>query len=362
VSGEQFGPYRLDGLLGRGGMGEVLRAYDTERNRTVALKRMPHHLGDDAAFRSRFTAEARVAARMRNPHVIPIHDYGQIDGRPFIDMRLVDGEDLESRIKRRGPLDPAAAVTLVSQVASALDAAHAEALVHRDVKPSNVLLTEPDDFVYLIDFGLARELAAPRVTSTGVTFGTLAYMAPERFDGAGDYRVDVYALACVLYEALTGVPPFRHQDFLAIMHAHLTTPPPRPSLVRPGVPPALDAVVARGMDKDPARRFQRAGELAAAAKAALTAVGRPVQRPVPPPVPHLLPAAPPVSGPRPSGQPGRSRPPGVLAGLVIAPIVVIALVLLVVLESATGGGPEPAEPAPTTRCTAIPVSRPRWWA
>jgi serine/threonine-protein kinase len=267
---EQFGPYRLDGLIGRGGMGEVHRAFDLARHRTVALKRMPAHLGADSAFRARFQHEAMIAARMRNPHVIPIHDYGEIGGRLFIDMRLVDGTDLGSRLERDGPFPPGHAVEIVTQVASALDAAHDEGLVHRDVKPSNVLLTRGDDFVYLIDFGLARELAAPRVTSTGVTMGTLAYMAPERFDGAGDSRVDVYALACVLHEALTGSPPYPAKDFPGLMGAHLAAPPPRPSRVLPGIPEGFDEVVATGMHKDPAQRYQRAGELAAAARAALT--------------------------------------------------------------------------------------------
>jgi serine/threonine protein kinase, bacterial len=267
---EQFGPYRLDGLIGRGGMGEVHRAFDLARQRVVAVKRMPAHLGADATFRERFQHEALIAARMRNPHVIPIHDYGQIDGQLFIDMRLVDGTDLGSRLKRDGPFPPEHAVQIVTQVASALDAAHADGLVHRDVKPSNVLLTHGDDFVYLIDFGLAREVAAPRVTSTGVAMGSLAYMAPERFDGEGDSRVDVYALACVLHEALTGSPPFRSRDFPGLMGAHLSAPPPRPSRVLRGVPEGFDEVIAIGMHKDPAQRYQRAGELAAAARAALT--------------------------------------------------------------------------------------------
>jgi serine/threonine protein kinase, bacterial len=268
--GELFGQYRLDELIGRGGMGEVHRALDLARHRVVAVKRMPAHMGADPAYRARFQHEAMIAARMRNPHVIPIHDYGEIDGRLFIDMRLVDGTDLGSRLEHDGPFPPERAVEIVTQVASALDAAHDEGLVHRDVKPSNVLLARGDDFVYLIDFGLARELAASRMTATGMTMGTLAYMAPERFEGAGDSRVDVYALACVLHEALTGSPPFPAKDFPGLMGAHLTVPPPRPSQVLPGIPDGFDEVIATGMHKDPAQRYQRAGELAAAAKAVLT--------------------------------------------------------------------------------------------
>ncbi|WP_214406662.1 protein kinase domain-containing protein [Pseudonocardia lacus] len=268
VRGEMFGPYRLEGLIGQGGMGEVHRAFDVERTRLVALKRMPRHLGSDPEFRARFSVEAQIAARMRNPHVIPIHDYGQIDGQPFIDMRLVDGVDLKSRLEVEGALRPEQAVAIVAQIASALDAAHAEGLVHRDVKPSNVL-TADGDFVYLIDFGLARDMAAARVTRTGVAVGTLAYMAPERFAGPGDHRVDVYALACILHESLTGSAPFPVEDFLAIMGAHVTAPPPKPSAFRTDVSAAMDAVVARGMHKDPGQRYERAGDLAAAAKAAL---------------------------------------------------------------------------------------------
>jgi serine/threonine-protein kinase len=333
-----FGPYRLDGLIGRGGMGEVHRAYDLDRDRVVALKLMPRHLGADPAFRHRFEAEARVAARMRNPHVIPIHDYGEIDGQLFIDMRLVDGVDLKSRLERERRLAPATAVAIAAQVAGALEAAHREGLVHRDVKPSNVL-TVDDDFVYLIDFGLARELAAPRMTVSGVTLGTLAYMAPERFDGLGDHRVDVYALACMLHEMLTGQPPFPVQDFLAIMNAHAATPPPRPARMVPGIPPALDEVVARGLAKDPARRYQSAAEFAAAAKAALVhapqAIHAPPTVPAPQPVPARTPSGPVRLSPREQELLARGgrRPPGVLAGMVLAGamLLVIALVVVAVL-------------------------------
>jgi serine/threonine-protein kinase len=346
---EWFGPYRLDGLIGRGGMGEVHRAHDIDRDRVVALKLMPRHLGADPAFRHRFEAEARVAARMRNPHVIPIHDYGEIDGRLFIDMRLVDGVDLKTRLERERRLPPEQAVAITAQLGGALDAAHREGLVHRDVKPSNVL-TVDDDFVYLIDFGLARELAAPRMTVSGMTLGTLAYMAPERFDGLGDHTVDVYALACVLHEMLTGQPPFPVQDFLAIMHAHAATPAPRPSRMVPGVPPALDEVVARGLAKDPARRYRTAGELVTAAKAAL------VQAPpalLAPPMAHagaMVPGTPTVSAPHLASpvrlsprelemltRSGR-RPPGVVAGLVIAGAMVLVIALVVVIVLAEVGG------------------------
>ncbi|MGE0299884.1 MAG: serine/threonine-protein kinase [Pseudonocardia sp.] len=268
---EQFGPYRIEDLIGRGGMGEVHRAFDTRRNRRVALKRLPPELASDAGFQSRFRRESELAARLAEPHVIPIHDFGEIDGRLFIDMRLVAGTDLDELLRASGPLPPERAVAVVAQVASALDAAHAEGLVHRDVKPSNVLVTA-GDFAYLVDFGVAREIEGENtaLTTTGSTVGTLAYLAPERFEGRGDHRVDVYALACVLHEVLTGAKPFPVTSLPALIHAHLNLAPPRPSQARPELPAALDDVVARGMAKDPGSRYPTAGALAAAAHAALT--------------------------------------------------------------------------------------------
>ena len=258
VGDELFGPYRLDELIGRGGMGEVHRAFDTTRRRRVALKVLSSDRASGAEFRERFRQELEIAAQLREPHVIPIHDHGEIDGRSYVDMRLVDGVDLDTVVARDGALIPERAVRIVAQVAGALDAAHAEGLVHRDVKPSNVLLTGTgEEFAYLVDFGSA-------VPEAG------AFTAPELFAGAGhDGRTDVYALACVLHKLLTGHRPFEADGFAAIRYAHLNVAPPRPSL-HAGVPAGLDAVVARGMAKDPQDRFARAGELAAAALAVLT--------------------------------------------------------------------------------------------
>jgi serine/threonine protein kinase, bacterial len=271
VPGERFGPYQLLSLIGRGGMGEVYRAVDTRKNRgEVALKRLPAGLADDADFQRRFLREAELAARLRDPHVIPIHDYGEIDGQPYLDMRLVDGTDLASHLARNGPFDPSRAVDLVAQVAGALDAAHAEGLVHRDVKPHNILLAGGGgpDFAYLIDFGIAANLLSNSRSSSMVS-GTAAYMAPERFGAGGDHRVDVYALGCVLHELLTGRTPFTG-DFLQLLHAHVHEPPPRPSSLRPDLPRVLDDVVTTAMAKDPDRRHATAGALAAAARDAVT--------------------------------------------------------------------------------------------
>ena len=271
--GEQFGHYRLDELIGRGGMGDVYRAFDTVKQRTVALKRLPANLAADHEFQARFRREAELAARLTEPHIIPIHDYGEIDGQLFIDMRLISGTDLAKEIRQVGPLPPARAVSIIAQLASALAAAHAERLVHRDVKPSNVLISRTDrgeDFVHLADFGVARNEAATPLTATGSAIGTVDYMAPEQFgDGPIDHRVDVYALGCVLYEALTAGKPFRASGPLAKMNAHLNTPPPRPSQHRPDIPPGLDQVVAQAMAKHPDQRFSSTTELAIRAQQSL---------------------------------------------------------------------------------------------
>ncbi|MFZ0902463.1 MAG: serine/threonine-protein kinase, partial [Mycobacterium sp.] len=195
MEGTPFGRYRLVELLGRGGMGEVWRARDTAaNNRTVAIKLLPPHLAQDHTFVARFRREADAAARLNSPHVIPIHNYGEIDGRLYVDMRLIEGRDLQTALAD-GPLPPGRAVRIIEQVAKALQAAHRVGLVHRDVKPSNILLDE-DDFAYLIDFGIARAADQTRMTGTGNIIGSWPYMSPERLRaGQVDARADIYALA-----------------------------------------------------------------------------------------------------------------------------------------------------------------------
>jgi serine/threonine-protein kinase len=253
-------------------MGEVYRAYDTSRCRTVALKRLPASLAADPTFQARFRAEAALAAKLHDPHVIPIHDFGEIDGQLYIDMRLVEGPDLAHLLKDGGPLAAHRVVDIVTQVAAALDAAHAAGLVHRDIKPGNVLLVSsdgevPSDFVYVADFGIARAVDGSNsgsLTSTGATVGSMDYIAPERFGtGHGDLRADVYALGCLLYEALTAQRPFPVEGLPAIINAHLNTPPPAPTALRPGLQAGLDAVVGRAMAKNPDDRYPSAGALAA---------------------------------------------------------------------------------------------------
>ncbi|MDT5136048.1 MAG: serine/threonine kinase PknH [Mycobacterium sp.] len=267
--GGTFGKYEVSRLLGKGGMGEVYEAFDTDKGRAVALKVLTEQYADDDTFRERFLRESRAAAILQEPHVIPIHDWGEIDHTLYIDMRLVNGQTLHEILQKRA-LKPQRAIEVIRQVAAALDAAHANGLIHRDVKPQNIIVT-PDDFAYLVDFGIAEARGETHLTMGGYQIGSFAYMAPERLNGDQDATsaVDVYALACVLYEALTGRQPFTgsHQQVVA---GHLSSAPPRPSVLKPSIPAALDDVIARGMAKDPDDRYGSAGALARAAKRALS--------------------------------------------------------------------------------------------
>jgi serine/threonine kinase PknH len=268
--GTTFGPYYLKRLLGRGGMGEVYEAEHTVKDWTVALKVMSQTFSQDPVFRKRMEREARITGRLLEPHVVPIHEYGEIDGQLFLEMRLIEGTDLGSLLAEHGPLPPPRAVAITQQVASALDAAHAAGVMHRDVKPQNILITR-DDFVYLVDFGIASATTDEKLTQLGTAVGTFKYMAPERFtNDEVTPRADVYALACVLYECLTGAAPYRAQSTGVLITAHMMEPIPRPSAEGFGVPGAFDAVIARGMAKKPDDRYASAGALAAAAHEALS--------------------------------------------------------------------------------------------
>jgi serine/threonine protein kinase len=270
--GRTFGKYRLNRLLGKGGMGEVYEAYDTDKRRSVAVKILREQYSEDEQFRTRFQRESHAAAILQEPHVIPIHDWGEIDGNLYIDMRLVKGQTLHELLKT-GPLEPERAVAIIDQIASALDAAHAEGLIHRDIKPQNIIVT-PVDFAYLVDFGIAESKGDTRLTMAGYQIGSFDYMAPERFnDQPTTPGTDVYSLASVLYEAVTGRTPFASRSLEQAMAAHLNSPPPRPSAVNPGVPVAFDDVIARGMAKEPDDRYGSAGALGRAAQRALKGNG-----------------------------------------------------------------------------------------
>ena len=345
MDGTPFGRYRLIELLGRGGMGEVWRAYDTATDRVVALKLLPANLADDQVFQERFRREAHAAAQLDEPHVVPIHDFGEIDGRLYVTMRLIKGRDLQT-VLADGPLSPERAVRIIEQVAHAVQAAHEVGLVHRDIKPSNILLGD-NDFAYLIDFGIARAAGQTGLTSTGMTVGTWSYMAPERFQsGTADARADIYALACVLFEALTGNPPFPGDTLEQVAVGHMLQPPPKPSAVQKDVSARMDDVIATGMAKDPDQRYATTVELARAAHEATT-VPLPSRLPEHPwPQPDLVAAAPihgqasqmaptrvtPVLPPppeplSPEAQPTPKRPGWQRPGVVISALVAIVVLL-----------------------------------
>jgi CHASE2 domain-containing sensor protein/predicted Ser/Thr protein kinase len=264
--------YRIEEVLGRGGMGVVYRATQLTLQRAVAVKLIAAERSGDPVFRARFTSESRIAASIEHANVIPVYEAGEDDGLLFIAMRLVDGFDLGQLLARTGPLPPQRAARMIGQVAGALDAAHLRGLVHRDVKPANVLLTADEpEHAYLTDFGVAKQVGAlSRITRAGQWVGTLDYLAPEQLRGeALDASADIYALTGLLYHCLTGEPPFRRDSEAATMWAHVSAPPPAASHTRPDLPDALDEVIARGMAKDPSERFGSGAELASACAQAL---------------------------------------------------------------------------------------------
>ena len=266
--GTEFAGYRIVSTLGRGGMSVVYLAEHDWLQRKVALKVLAPQLAEDERFRERFVRESRLAASLDHPNVIPIYEAGASGGDLFIAMRYVEGMDLRTLLHEAGALDPARAVAIVRQVAAALDVAHEQGLVHRDVKPGNVLLarqrgSEAGEHVYLSDFGLTKRSASDSgITGTGQFVGTLDYAAPEQFKGdASDARTDVYSLGCVLFECLTGAPPFTSDNDAGLMYAHLQEPPPSVTAAEPELPGAIDAVVAKAMAKAPPDRYETAGAL-----------------------------------------------------------------------------------------------------
>ena len=269
-TGGDFLGYRAEELVGQGGMGAVYRARDLRLKRTVALKLMGPELAADEPFRARFAREAELAMALEHPNVVPIHDAGEVDGQLYLVMRFVEGTDLRVLLREEGALPPRRALAIVSQIANALDAAHANGLVHRDVKPSNVLL-DRNEHAYLADFGLTRRVAEDGAQFTGArSLGTPAYLAPEQIDGRPvDGRADVYSLGCLLYECLAGEPPFVGPSRLAVAWAHLEEEPPNASERNAELPDAIDDVLRKAMAKEPEDRYATCPELAAAAEAAL---------------------------------------------------------------------------------------------
>jgi YVTN family beta-propeller protein len=274
--GTTVADYHVVALAGRGGMSVVYRARDERLGRDVALKLLAPELTDNEQFRKRFLRESRIAASLNHPNIVPVYSAGEFGGMFYLAMRFVEGADLKALLRRESRLEPARALALLGQVASALDTAHGHGLVHRDVKPANILLEGASlETAYLADFGLTKaEASRAGATETGQLVGTLDYVAPEQIRGqALDGRADVYALGCVLYECLTGRPPFADASEVAVLYAHLHDAPPPASGLRPGLPPALDASLARALAKQPEERHRSAGELVIEAGEALAVVG-----------------------------------------------------------------------------------------
>jgi predicted Ser/Thr protein kinase len=354
--------YSVEGELGRGGMGVVYRATHLRLQRTVALKVLAPELSRDTAFRSRFDEEARVAASIEHPNVIPIYDAGDAGGLLYLAMRYVEGTDLSAAIAA-GPIDGRRAARLIDEIGGALDAAHARGLVHRDVKPANILL-DAEGKAYLTDFGLTKLVDASGLTQTGQIVGTPHYMAPEQVEGRRvDARADVYSLGCTLYHALVGRVPFARTTTPAVMYAHVHEPPPIASAEQPALSGAWDAVIQRAMAKDPDARYPSAGDLGRAVLAAAGAVDTiPAERSVargeaaPAPATHPAPAVPTEVGPTrqltsPPPAPPRRSGRGALVAAVAAVVVAAGVAAALLLA---GGGDDTS----TTTTTGASTSRP----
>ncbi|MET8756243.1 protein kinase [Lentzea sp. NPDC004782] len=303
LSGRRIAHYRIDGVLGRGGMSVTYKATDVRLGRKVALKVIGEHLAPDAEFRERFVDEARNTSAIDHANIVPLYDFDEVDGLLYIAMRLVDGQDLAGHIKE-GPLTPARTLTLLAQVAEALDMLHGKGLVHLDVKPANVLVTTKEgvrEHVYVADFGLTRRGATGHRTRTGDFLGSPTYAAPEHLRGEPvDGRTDQYALACMLFACLSGRPPFQGgvQEVIA---GHLGQPVPSLSQLV-GLPPAIDEVIRKGTSKDPSQRFASCADLIAAARVALAGVAQGSAPAHVGPASGSIPVQSPVSGPMPVQQ------------------------------------------------------------
>ena len=273
--------YRIEERIGRGGMGVVYRAQHLNLQRRAAIKIIAPDLAESEGFRERFTREARIAAALQHPNIVTVYDAGEIDGMLYLAMQFIRGEDLAAILRRDGRLRPYRAIDVCRQVASALDAAHAMGLIHRDVKPANVLIEGRNAF--LTDFGLTKQTGThTQLTRAGDMVGTIHYVAPEQIEGRKvSARSDVYALGCLLYHCLSGQVPFAHETDVAVIYAHLSEQPPKLSELRPELPEGLDAIMAKALDKSPDRRFPSCGDMISAARAVIDAAG-PLSETIPP--------------------------------------------------------------------------------
>ncbi len=381
-AGDEFAGYRIERSLGRGGMGVLYLAIEPGLERRVALKLIAPEAAADEVFARRFAEESRIAASIEHPNVVPIYAAGEENGIPFIAMRYVSGSDLGRRMAREGRLAPEVAVALIAQVGNGLDAIHAAGLVHRDVKPANVLLggTGGDDHAYITDFGVARNVATESgLTQTGRFVGTLDYVAPEQISGgAVNAHADVYALGCLLFKLLTGEVPYPRDGEAARLYAHLNDPPPAPSLHATAVPMALDDVAIRAMSKEPGDRYPSAGDLGRAAIAALrgsrpdlpertVATGAAATRESVVPEPTALATAGADgmartrridSGPGQDGAGGGRRRLALLGGAALAVVIVVAAVALIG-GGGDGGGGQGSEATANNGNASKPKSKPK---
>ena len=395
------GRYRLVELLGQGGMATIYRARDAQLDRDVAVKLLRPEFGRDPDFLARFRDEAKAAASLSHPNIVAVFDFGEEQSDPYIVMELIDGQDLSSILRENGALPPRQAARVSAEVAKALQAAHVRGIVHRDVKPSNILVGR-DGRVKVADFGIARALDDSQLTLPGVTMGSVHYFSPEQAKGESATQAsDIYSLGIVLYESLTGQRPFSGDGAAAVALARLTTTPPRPSAIRPGVPAALDQVVQRAMALDPAARYASAASMAsalegwladpaapgtaavagaAAAGAAVGTIGAAATvasaqaRPNPVPYPpdayarSTPPAAPVTTSGTPPPPPsadgegeddgGGSSPWGWVAGLL--GIGILAIVGFLVFRMLTGGGGEEPSASPSESASGAMVEVPRF--
>jgi pSer/pThr/pTyr-binding forkhead associated (FHA) protein/predicted Ser/Thr protein kinase len=323
AAGTEIGGYRILNLLGQGGMGVVYLADHVGSGQRVALKLLTPDLARSSGFRERFVREANYASTMRHPNVIEVFDAGEQENVLYIAMQYVEGEDLKALLVREGRLDARRTVGILGQVASALDAAHSTGLMHRDIKPGNVMIAAGQpEHCYLTDFGLSKNPSSDSIalTAQGEFVGTIDYTAPELVLGKkADSRLDVYSLGCLFYECLAGQPPFPKERDVEVLYAHIQDPPPRVSAVRPDVPAALDDVIIKAMAKKPEDRFPTCGAFIDAAR---TIVGEPAPAPAPPPPPPVgVPVPPAAAGPPPPPPPGPPplpdppAPPVVAAGI-----------------------------------------------
>jgi serine/threonine protein kinase len=278
--------YRIEERIGRGGMGLVYRAEHLNLRRRAAIKIIAPELAEASGFRERFNREARIAAALQHANVVTVYDAGEEDGLLYLAMQYIEGNDLSAVLRSQGRLRPYRALDVCRQVAAALDAAHGQGLIHRDVKPANVLIEGRTAF--LTDFGLTKRIEGTRtqLTEAGDVVGTIHYVAPEQIEGARvDARTDIYSLGCLVYHCLSGELPFARDTDVAVIYAHLSEEPPRLTSVRPELPDGLDAVIAKALEKAPERRFQTCADLMSAARAVIDAAGPLSDTATPRPVP-----------------------------------------------------------------------------